>query len=364
MPSGPVRRRRALILLAAVLAAGAAAAARGATTHSGRAIPARPASAHLLPLLPLARGQLIVSLGAPPQWLPVAGRPLTVTLFSGRPALRRPAGVNAYISFQRTGRRCPASPAADRRNELVIPGYYARSHLVTATSSFAPGGGARAGDYEYGIPGVTVHQSGATRACVWLASKPTQHTRAHVQDIPLLNGLFAASVSNVPSDAPRSGTVYNVSAVDVARRFRYAISTENCGTTYHDGPHTVADGTIATAAITFGKVPCEGDGSTFTFTATSGRSLGTLTYTAADAVAVPAAVAVLGGCELDPVTVTTLADAEQYLAADGCQIGRVLVAPFQRGIRRGAVVEAQVDGGIASVAPRGTKVDLVLNGRP
>ena len=78
----------------------------------------------------------------------------------------------------------------------------------------------------------------------------------------------------------------------------------------------------------------------------------------------PPVVQHAGACELDPVTGTPLADAEQYVQADGCAVADVLVAPTQSGIPRGSVIDAQVDGGIAEVAPAGGAVDLVIAGRP
>jgi hypothetical protein len=358
-----MHRTRALILLAAALVVGAIGVAAAATARNGSGARARAAQLRTFSLLPFSRGQLLVSVGTPPSWQPVADQPTTVTLFSGRPALRSKSGINAYVGFQRTTRRCPAKASQDSTHELTIANFYASSHLVTRSSPFAPGGGSQRGDYAVSVPDVVLTGSHAVKACIWLSKKPSKRSRATSQDIPLLNGMFAASVSNVPSASPGQGNAYTLDAVDVARTFSYSALTLECGTSYTDRPRSVAPGTLGTETISVLKSPCSGDGSTFSFSSGSGASLGRLAYPAGDAIAAPPVAVPLGACELDPVTVTPVTDAEQYVESVGCSVGRLLVAAPERGIPRGAVVEAQVDGGIAQVAPRGSVVDPVLNGR-
>ncbi len=363
--------RRALTLLVVALVACAAGVSEAATSAHHRAgsvrgdAPAAQASGlRVAPLLPFARGQLVVSLGDPPSWQPVAGEPLTVTLFSGRPGSRRAAALNAYIGFQSVDRGCPSAATGDRGHLLTVDGYYHSQDRVTGSSSFTPGGGAAAGDYEASIPDVVVHGARTVRACVWLSSSPRRRTRATVQDVPLLTGLFAASVANVPSAVKGSGDAYTLNAVYVARRFAYSVATLECGKRYRSATRQVAPGALATESVSFLASPCASDTSQINFSAAGQRSLGALSYSPAQATTVPPTVTALGACELDPVTVTHLADAVAYVQADGCSVGNLLAAPFRSGIPRGAVIEAQVDGGIAEVAPKGTAVDLVLNGRP
>lgn len=319
-----------------------------------------------LPLLPLTRGQLLVSLGDPPQWLPEAGVPIGLTVFSGAPRHAHAAALNAYIALQAPTKECAATPRADRPGRLLeVPHLYEAGHLLSATSPFTPGGGAEAGDYAATLSGVVIHQSGSVRACVWLARKTTQRGLAAVQNIQLLNGLFAASVSAVPSASPTHGDqTYTMNAISVGGPLTVSAATSQCGTRSSDPPQTVADGEVASESFAYGKASCPTDGSTFKFSAPNQRSLGTLTYTLAQASAAPPEVSSLGACELDALTVTTLAAAEQYLEDVGCRVGRLLVSPRQTGVPRGSVLEAQVDGGVAEIAPRGTAVDLVLNGRP
>ena len=345
-------RRRALGLLGVALAiAATAAGAAGAqlATH---------------PLMPLSRGQLLVSLGDPPDWLPESGTPETLTLFAGRPALRHTAGINAYIAVQRAGSRC--APTAHRGHaHLVLPDLYARGNQLTRTSPFTPGGGAERGDDAASLSGVVVHQARVARFCIWLARSPTERGPVARQDVPLLNGLFAASVSAIPSASKSAGgRYYTMNAIAVGRSLVYGASTSTCGGVSDDGPRTTAAGELATESISYGSNPCAGDGSTFSFTTAAGRSLGSLSYPVADALTAPPLVASRGGCELDALTVVPLAAAQSYLPAVGCRVGRLLLSPLSRAEPRGAVLEAQVDGGVASVAPRGTAVDLVLNGRP
>lgn len=342
-------RRRALSLLALVVACLAAvpAGASAIATHS---------------LLPLGRGHLQVLLGDLSEWRPVSGQPLSLTVFSGRPRAHDAAALNAYVALRSTARSCTASAAAAHARPLHPLGHlYSRSHLVNRGSVFAPNGGTR-GVYAVSQPRVLVRTSRMVRVCVWLARTPRQRGLALTQDVPLLNGLFAASVSALPSAAAGAGQAYTLDAVDVARSFRFTVTSTRCGTAAGDGTTTVGDGTLGTETVSFSGA-CPSDGSLFSFSTPFGRSLGSISYGVAQALAAPPQVAALGGCELNPLAVVPLGTALQYVAAVGCTVRRVLVAPFQRGLPRGAVLEAQIDGGTAEAAPRGTAVDLVVNGR-
>lgn len=319
------------------------------------------------PLLPLARGHLLVSLGRPPQWLPVSGHPLTVTLFSGRPRSRATRGMNAYLALQPVNRGCAGSAARDHRRPLrEIAGLYSPLNLVSRRRSlFAPRGGAARDVYAGEVRDVIVRQRRAVRVCVWLGATTGRSRLALRQDVPLLNGLFAASISALPSAARGGGGAYTASVFSASSAIRFSAVTSACGHTLRDGPIRVGPGTPGSDSISFGPGSCNPDATQFRFSGPGGRSLGSVPFTIAQAEASPPAVATLGrGCELDPVAVTRLASATAYVQAVGCTVGRELLQPFQRGLPRGAVVEAQVDGGLADIAPRGTAVDLVLNGRP
>lgn len=315
------------------------------------------------PLLPLAGGQLLVSIGTPPQWLPESGTTTELTLFAGIPRVRNATADNAYIALQSAGRRCAVSPARDRQPLLTIPNFYSPANLI-ANQRHSPFAGAQAGDYAVTIPSVVVHQQRRTRACVWLVQKPRQRGLDLSQSIRLLNGMFAASVSAVPSASAGIGGAYTLDAIDVGTPFSYAVSTLQCGIRSQDASGQVGDGRLATESIAIETNPCAGDGSTFSFAVAGGRSLGALTYTITEATAAPPQVATAGACELDPVAAIALTTAEQYVEAVGCRVGRLLLAPYTAALARGAVIEAQIDGGLAEVAPRGATVDLELNGRP
>jgi hypothetical protein len=350
-----VRRRRALVGAVVI----SALAASVALADAGAAL-AQPAFA---PVLPLARGKLLVSLGNPPQWLPESGTPTGLTLFSGAPRSARAAAYNAYIALQRGSRRCAATPAGDHESLLEIPSYYTTQNLI-AHQSGSPFAGAQAGDYAVTLPGITVRLRRLVRACVWIAA--TEHARSLrlSEPIQLLNGLFAATVSALPSASSGVGGAYTLNAIDVGAPFRYAVTTTQCGIQYHDASAAVADGTIATESVAIESNQCAGDGSTYSFTSATGGALGSLSYSVAQAIATKPTVATVGACELDPISVIPLADATQYVQAVGCRVRRLLLAPYDPALPRGAVIEAQVDGGLAELAPSGTAVDLELNGRP
>jgi hypothetical protein len=315
------------------------------------------------PLLPLARGQLLVSLGTAPQWLPESGVTTELTLFSGAPMVRNAAADNAYIALQNAGRPCAVSPARAPQPLLVIPSFYAPANLISS-QRHSPFAGAQAGDYAVTLPSVVVHQHGRTRACVWLAQKPRSHGLDLSQSIRLLNGLFAASVSAIPSASTGIGGAYTLDAIDVGTPFSFAVTTLQCGVHSQDASGQVGDGRLATESIAIETNPCAGDGSTFSFAGAGGRALATLTYTITQATAAPPQIATAGACELDPVAAISLTTAYQYIQAVGCRVGRLLLAPYTSALPHGAVVGAQIDGGLAEIAPRGSAVDLVLNGRP
>jgi hypothetical protein len=347
-------RRRGLSLLFVTVAALAVTA--------GIAAAKRPHQPPTRSLLPLGRGQVVVSLGDPPQWLPLSGEPTYATVFAGRPRAPHAGAGNLYIAFQSPGRLCARSVSGDHARPLLASGYFRAADLVSRQQSpFAPDGGAAAGVYEQTLGPFTLHQSAATRACVWLGSSERSSALIASQLVPLLNRTFAASVSNLPQPGA-GGTAYTMNAV-AGRGFTYSARTTACGRTASDTSQAVPAGTPASEAIAADPSPCPGDGTSFNFDA-GGQSLGSLNYTVAQAQGAVPFVLRAGGCELDAVDQTPLSDAVQYVQQDGCRLGNLLVSPFRRGLPRGVVIEAEVDGGIADLAPSGTTVDLVLNGKP
>ncbi len=313
-----------------------------------------------LPLLPLARGQIRVLLGDSPYWLPVSGTSTGLSLLSGPPR-GSGRGLNAYVALQSDRQGCAGSANADHGRKLTFASFYSGRSRLPRLSALAPTGGAERGVY-MAQASTTVTQRGRVRACVWLASQPSANTRPVVQEIPLLNGLFAASVAALPTGQAGPPSSYAVDAVDVQKPFSYGVSTTVCGVTTRDPRQQVAVGEPASDSVTIGSGNCPADASTFSFFAAGGRSLGRLTYTMADASASAPVIAHAGACDLNAVAGTTLAAAQTYVAAVGCRVGRLLKAPYDKTLPRGYVTEAQVDGGIAQIAPRGTKVDLVLDG--
>jgi hypothetical protein len=319
-------------------------------------------------LLPLARGHFQVSLGDSPQWLPVSGQELTLTLFSGRP--RVGSADAAFIGLQSARHGCAATPAKVRPL-YEIPHYYESAHLLARQSSpFAPDGGTAAGDYQASVNGITVHQSGSVRVCVWLSTSSRSHARdlAATLTLPLLNSTFAASVSNLPqasgSNSLSDSGGYTLDAFSGADSFSYSAATTNCGTTANDPSQSADGGDLATETISLSPSPCAGDGTRFTFRRAGGGMLGTFDYTVAEATAAPLVVGHLGACELDPVSGVPVSVAAQYVVADGCRVAEEQVSPYRSGTPHGTVLEAAVDGGVADLAPRGTAVDLIINGRP
>jgi hypothetical protein len=317
------------------------------------------ALARTLPLLPLAHGQVRVLLGDSPYWLPVSGA-TGLSLLAGSPR-GSGSGLNAYIALQSDAQPCARSANADHGRKLTFNGFFSARFRLPRLSPLAPTGGAQRGVY-MAQASTTVAQHGRVRACIWIAPQPTSNARPAVQEIPLLNGLFAASVAALPDGQAGPPSSYSVDAVDVLKPFSYRVSTTVCGTTTSDPRQSVAAGDQASASVTIGSGNCPADASTFSFSAARGRSLGKLIYTVADAGASPLVVAHLGACDLNGAAPTTQAAAKAYVAAVGCRVGRLLRAPRDKSLPRGYVSEVQVDGGIAQIAPRGTKVDLVING--
>ncbi len=328
------------------------------------AAPAAHATIKTSSLEPLARGQLQLSLGTPPQWLPVSGTPLTATLFSGAAKIHSTTAA-AFLAFQRSSKRCAATPDADKETLHEIPDYYVSAHLLSRQSSpFAPNGGTTPGTYAASVGDVVIDVRGSSaRACIWMTADVKSKRRDLVSSatVPLLNATFAASVSDLPqyngSTLVNTGA-YTVNAIAGGRSVTTRAVTTECGTTTTD-TQTAAAGEPATETIALAATPCAGDHTKFGFSG----GFGSLNYTALEAQLTPPAVARTGGCELDPVTGTSVPLAVDYVLADGCSVGQILVSPYRAGIARGAVIEAEVDGGVAELAPRSTKVALVTNGR-
>jgi hypothetical protein len=349
-------------------------------------------------LLSLSRGSFEISLGDPPQWLPLSGTPQTLTLLAGSPTRPGYALANAYVGFVSAKAGCAATPADSGVSYTTLNHYFSSAHTGAHAGMFAPNGGAVASSYIASVPNVVIHQSGSVRACVWVASNigATQTiqviTRVKVITkgkkgkkvkkfkqvityrqqraprslatsllLPLLNRTFAASVSNLSGATPGSGG-FTMYAIDGAHPFRYKVATLQCSRSSADGAATIAPGTPASESISISASPCSTDASTFTFSGADIRRA--LSFPIADALTSPALTVRLGGCELDPLTGATLTAAEQYLSADGCKLGQIEVSPYEKSLVRGSVAWAAIDGGVAELAPTGTTVDLVLNGNP
>ncbi len=370
---GPnVKRRTAGMIVVVAVAAAALIVVLGAVAGAKTNRHVRTVA-----VLSLARGSFEVSLGDAPEWMPLSGTPQTLTLIAGPPARARFASDNAYVDFIARGARCAATPADSGSGYLTIPHYFSPAHTGAHAGSFAPNGGAPKNSYVASLADVVVHQSTAARACIWLAqnvgmSKTVKRGKKHRIKkapsslvtsvvVPLLNRTFAASVSNLSGATPGTGG-YTMYAIDGGHAFRYSVATLQCARKSSDGATTIAAGTPASESISISTSPCPTDASTFTFRGADVSR--TLSFPIADALNSPARTVKLGGCELDPLTGASLAAAESYLTAVGCKLGQIEVTPYEKTLTRGAVAWASVDGGVAELAPAGTRVDLVLNGNP
>lgn len=317
------------------------------------------AQALKLPLLPLARGHVRVLLGAQPYWMPVSGR-TTLTLLAG-PATRRQKALNAYIALHRAGQSCAASAKGDTASKLTFTSFFSGANVLPPVNPLAPNGGGERG-VAAASEAVTVRQRGTVRACVWLAKQPATRTRAIVQQIPLLDGLFAASVAALPAGLHGAPTSFSLDGFSVGSGFRYRVTSTVCGASTTDQMQSVASETQATELVSIGSGNCPSDTWAFSFTTPKGRSRGSISYALADFTATPWVIGHLGACDLTGATATTLAAARAFVAGVGCRVGRVLTQPYDKAVPRGMVSMVQVDGGVAQIAPPGTTVDLVVDG--
>jgi hypothetical protein len=312
-------------------------------------------------LLPLAPGQLTVLLGQSGEWQPQSGTPLTLTLLAGPSRARKPLTLSAYVALQPAGKACGRSPKADHEPLLDLGTIYSPQTLVNGQGSpLAPSGGADPQVHATAVPGVIVNASGTVRSCTWLDTSISKRAAATTQDIPLLNGTFAAAVWATREAGAPSG--YTLDAMSVGNGFQYAVTSEFCGQTSTGTQSRVAAGQDASYQVSISSIDCPIDGTTFTFSGPGGSSLGSIPYTSVDAGTSPPRIGHAGGCDLNGVAGLSVSDARHYVSTVGCSVRRVLTAPFSSTAPRGAVTEAQVDGGIAAVAPAGTSVDLVVNG--
>ncbi|WP_249012360.1 hypothetical protein [Conexibacter sp. DBS9H8] len=374
LPVRPARLRPPVLTLALLLALLAGVGALTAAAHPLRRPPERA-------LLSLSPGHFSVSVGpAAPEWLPVSGRPETLTLIAGRPRSRGAAGANAYVGVISAGGHCGATPAASHRPFLTFGAFFSAADSARQVTPFTPDGGGAGGTFLASGSGVRLPAGPAARACIWLGSSPGtapasthrhRHHRSPVRAgarlvasplIPVLNGVFAASVSNLTGAGAGHGGLM-MTAISGGHRFTYTTTRLACGSTSTEPPTAVPAGTPASETISLSPSPCTSDATTFRFSV-PGLGARTLTYPVTDALANPPVSVVTGGCELDPLTGVTVSAALAYLAADGCRLSGLQVSPFQRPLGRGTVAWAAVDGGVAELAPSGTAVTLVLNGRP
>jgi hypothetical protein len=326
------------------------------------ALAALAPAAEATPLLPLAPGQLTVLLGQSGQWQPQASMPLTLALLAGPPRARHPLALTAYVALQPTSKACGRSPDADHEPLLDLGPIYAPQTLIANESSpLAPGGGAEAGVHAADLPGVIINGSRTIRSCTWLDTSKRKRAPATVQDIPLLNGVFAAAVwATGRTGGPATG--YTLDAMSIGNGFQYAISGEFCGQTSNGPQGRVAADQPVSFQFSISSIDCPVDGTTFTFSGPGGSSLGSIPYSITAADTSPPTIGHAGGCDLNGAAGLSLSDARRYVTTVGCAIRRVLTAPHDPSLARGVVTEAQVDGGIAPIAPAGTAVDLVVNG--
>jgi hypothetical protein len=364
-----------VVLAAAAIVAGFVMLGGAAGARTTRQIPTQK-------LLAMKAGSFEVSLGTAPSWLPLSGRTETLTLIAGAPKQRGAAADNVYVGFTAAQKACAATPGTSGNAFFTLARFFTSAHgAAKHAGAFAPNGGASSSTYLASLGKVVVPESGSARACVWLAKtvgdvsktvrkgkkgkkvKVKQPRRSLVASLPepLLNNTFAASVSNL-SGAVGAAAEVDMFAFDGGHPFRYSASAKQCNVTSSDAATTVAAGTPASESLSIGASPCTTDASTFHFSAPGLTR--TLAYPIADAVASPSKSVGAGACELDPLTGTTLANAEAYVAAVGCTVAAVQVTPFQKSLTQGNVSWAAVDGGVAELAPRGTAVTLVVNGTP
>lgn len=249
------------------------------------------------PLLPLARGQLQVLLGNPSEWQPLSGSPLRVTLIAGPP--RGHLGDSAYITLQRTGVRCASSPAAAHA-QLRLADYYSSTDLLSRQrSDLAPNGGTQSGDYAATLDSIVVHPRGQVRACVWLARTANSQSHPFTETIPLLNGLFGATVSAAPAGAGGMPGAYAMDARSAGRTFAYSVASDVCGSLSGSGRTTVPTDDAADFTVSVNATDCPIDGSRFSFFTPAGRTLGSIAYSDGEAAASTPAIAHLGGCDLN-----------------------------------------------------------------
>jgi hypothetical protein len=359
---GSLGKRKVVSLCITLAAAVAAAVVVGSGAIAGAH---SAAQVKTVKLLAMSRGSFEVSLGNAPVWLPLSGTSQTLTLIAGAP--KQATADNAYVGFTAATRTCASTPKKSKSPYYELSDFYSAAHSAAHDAgAFAPNGGASASTYIESVSDVRFNATSSVRACIWLAtSKAVTAKKAHRSlaaslVLPLLNSTFAASVSNLTGALPGTGG-YAMFAFSADHSFRYSARTVQCTRTTADGASAVSAGVPASENVSISVSPCTGDVSTFSFTGADTRNAA-LAYPVADALAVPPVTLSAGACELDPLTGATLAGAEAYLTAVGCTLGQIEVSPYTKSLARGSVSWAQVDGGIAEVAPASSAVDLVING--
>lgn len=220
------------------------------------------------------------------------------------------------------------------------------------------------------------------RFCVWLGRKATTRTKPVTQDVRIHGPLFGATIAHTGSIDPfpdgfAAGAQSNVpfrlvwehTSPDPTLGCNEQARIQDAG-----GPGS-ANGTYGTGGEESGRLGCQGgqtDKLTFSPLSAAGSGLaeGSLTFVDADVHAPVASSPIrhFGACDLDAAVQRNIGEASAYLQAVGCAAGRTIVRQRPKGTvladgtpHTGEVYAFLLHGGVITLAPTGTTVDLMVD---
>jgi hypothetical protein len=219
------------------------------------------------------------------------------------------------------------------------------------------------------------------RFCIWLGRKPKSPIKPITQDVQIHGPLFGAAMAHTGSFDPfPAGFAFGL-ASNVPFRLVWSHPTPDplCGAPTQNVDVSVgsANGTYQTGSLfgTSGAVGCRGGSAdilTFSPLSAAGADLaaGSLTFRDVD-VDAPVAISPIrhfGSCNLAAAAERSVVEAISYLNAVGCTAGRTIVRPRPKGTvladgkpHSGELYAFSLHGGVITLAPAGTQVDLMVD---
>ena len=371
-----MRRAAALALAASMLcAAGARAADRPSNTFD-------LIDDSLANILKPGQAEVAVG-GVAWTWSAVADHPASVQV-SARPADHPRPGTlrRVFVRWKRPSRRCGRSYARDSGRIVSYPDLRPSAARLRPDPRgmlglVRPSGNVIVGTEDQRLYRWRTPQT--VRFCVWLGRRASTRIRPVTQDVRFHGTLFGATVARLGSIPLEGGEVGYAAGASATFPFHWTQTPS-----IHDLACTrpsSEDVTVEPSTGIYGGMGFEDFGGPFcpvetlTFSplaaGMANLTAGSLSFTQAESV-MPhgqAPVRHLGnGCDFDASVLRNRDEAQAYVQAVGCQVGRLIFHSrpntpllLEPKPRSGEVYAYSVHGALAYLVPRGSRVDLLID---